>query len=80
MYLTIVDHETGSCHLLIMLGRGASCWVTIFSQRIHLMLLHEMFQTPVSNNNKEKYTSWWHTQNTHFTQTGIVEYVIVLFR
>ena len=36
------------------MDRGARSWVTIFSQRIHPMLLQEIFQTPFSNNNKEK--------------------------
>ena len=49
--------DEASCRLLIMLGDGLRCRVLgdeVFSQRIDLMLLQEIFQTPFSNNNNKE--------------------------
>ena len=71
--MTIMDEA--SCRLLP--NHARRCMVLddeVFSQRIDPMLLREIFQTPVSNNNKkkreEKPTGRWHARNTHVTQTG----------
>ena len=49
----IVDEA--SCRSLILLGDGLGCTVLgdeVFSQRIDLMLLQEIFQTPFSSCNR----------------------------
>ena len=49
-------------------------WQIFLSAYFDPMLPQEIFQTPFSNkNNKKKWkdpAGWWHTANTHITQTG----------
>ena len=66
------------------MDRDARCWVTNFSQPMDLMLLHEIFQTPFSNNSILKIITYRQVarqkkQKTLHKQV-VVEYLQVWFR